>query len=58
MKAWKLGGVFALALSTLVVGASTHLPVAAQTEVKWEASWDAARAAARQSGKPIFTIFR
>jgi hypothetical protein len=58
MKAWKLGSLLGLSITALAAGALAHLPARAQGEAVWLTNYEAARAAARQAGKPLFVVLR
>jgi hypothetical protein len=53
MKSWLTGGALALTLVTLAAAAARP-----PAEVAWLPAWEAGAAAARESGKPIFLVFR
>jgi hypothetical protein len=57
-RAWMLGSTLALGLGAVAAGAITEAPARAQDSTGWLGSFEAAQAAARQSGKPIFLVFR
>ena len=58
MNAWKLGSLLGLCITALTTGALAHRPAGAQGEAVWLTDYSAARAAARQAGKPLFVVFR
>ncbi|MFN3652318.1 MAG: hypothetical protein ACK47B_22300 [Armatimonadota bacterium] len=60
MNSWKASALAALGVTGLVAGAVARQPVAAvaQSAPSWLSDFEAARAQARQSGKPIFLVFR
>jgi len=54
-----LGSALALGVGALVAGMlPTSPPVRAQGDPLWLDSYEAAQAASRQSGKPVFLVFR
>ena len=54
-----LGGALSLGLGALATGAIVApSPLQAQGDPVWLKSYAEAQAAARQSGKPIFLVFR
>jgi hypothetical protein len=58
MRRWLLGGVVALSLIGLENEAVPEPAGGAAGEPRWLTDYAAARKAARQSGKPIFVVFR
>lgn len=60
MISWKASALAALGVTGLVAGGMVRPPMAAvaQSAPNWLPDFDAARAQARQSGKPIFLVFR
>ena len=60
MKSWWVGSALALGLGAVIGGASLDGPVLAQMqpEAQWLSDYEAARAMARQTGKPLFVVFR
>ena len=60
MKAFFIGGALALALGTAaaVNNAPPDLPFPTTVAVNWLSEYGVAEQAARQSGKPVFVVFR
>jgi len=58
MQSWKMGSAFALVVVGLTVGAGTCLTGNGQADVNWLSDYEGARAAARQTGEPLFVAFR
>jgi hypothetical protein len=58
MRRWLLGGVVALSLVVLENGAVPESTGGEARGPRWLTDYAAARKAARQSGKPIFVVFR
>jgi hypothetical protein len=58
MDSWKVGSAFALVFVGLTVGAATCLTGTGQEDVNWLRDYEGARAAARQTGEPLFVAFR
>ncbi len=58
MRAWKTAVAVALALGGLLAGATARGPAIAQETVTWQSSLATAERLARESGKPIFLVFR
>jgi hypothetical protein len=58
MKAWQICSALTLGVGVVAGGAFIEAPARAGDEPTWLPSYEAARAAARQSGKPIFLVFR
>lgn len=57
MKWWLVGGAVGLSLAVLAdVGVKGQ--AAAEKETVWLSDYTAARMLARQSGKPLFVVFR
>jgi hypothetical protein len=56
---FSLGSALAFGLGVLAIGTLPPPPVArAEGEPVWLDSYEAGQAAARQSGKPVFLVFR
>ena len=58
MKAWQICSALMLGIGVLAGGAFIEVPARAGDGSTWLPSYEAARAAARQSEKPIFLVFR
>ena len=58
MNGWTAGGALAAGLVTLMAGTGLRAPAGAQGGPAWLDSYPQAQAAAKQSGKPIFLVFR
>lgn len=56
MKSWKRGGL--AVLGAVALGAGASVPAQSPGDPVWLSDYEAARAAARQSGKPLFVAFR
>ena len=55
----RFAGIFvAMPAALLLGGASKMDAVPQETAVRWRTDWEAARAEARQAGKPLFVVFR
>ena len=58
MKPWKMGGLMAISHLALMITGGMPLTADAPQEPAWLTDYQAARATARQSGKPLFVVFR
>lgn len=58
MKRWRVVGTAVVGLVGMTLGAGLRAPAGGEAEINWLADWETARAAARQSGKPLFVAFR
>ena len=58
MKVWQIAGALAVGAAGVSIGLLSRAPALAQSEPHWMADYDAARAVARQTGKPLFVAFR
>jgi hypothetical protein len=57
-RSWMLASALVLGLGAVAGGAALEPAAIAQDGPAWLGSFPAAQAAARESGKPIFLVFR
>jgi hypothetical protein len=58
MKPWIIGAALTLGLGGLAGNATISPPAPGQEGSPWLTSYEAAMTAARESGKPVFLVFR
>jgi hypothetical protein len=58
MRWWLMAGVVAFGLATPPCGTAAEPAPRGPKKPEWFGSYEQAKAAARQSGKPMFVVFR
>ena len=58
MKHWFLGGALALAFGTAAVNLGQEVPFPTTAPVLWQAEYGEAQRVARETGRPLFVVFR
>ena len=58
IKPWLMSGVLTLGIGALGVGTAMRPAVGIEETSSWLSNYETAKSVARQTGKPIFLVFR